>query len=251
MVLEAANTKVAIVAGSQMGRRIDLNNKVKSPDQVSSVDDCLDVVVDWIENQAGKNYFIAPLEEFQQRFGKVNPEDDFYQSRMNYFLEWCVLERPMAKGSAGRAPISIFFDTHPDITNSQNPSAMFWQAFAGFRHSLFEVVEAGSECIEVNDLCARKRTRVVSKSGETLRYLRKGTVFQGYLFGHHDQRVLGQGLIIHPELAYKQIIRFLRDHQRLPRFSAADICRFFASTNMRYLRMQHVNPSVIYQSISV
>jgi len=250
MVLEAADAKIGAVTGSQMGRRIDLNNKVKAPDQVSSIDDCLDVVVDWVEKIAGKNYFIAPLEEFQQRFGKVNPEDDFYQSRMNYFLEWCILERPMSRNSAGRAPASIFFEKHPEITNHENPSSSSWRAFSGFRHSIFEVVEAGSECIEVNDLCSRKPTKVVSKAGETLRYLSKGTVFQGYLFGHYDHRVLGQGLIIHPELAYKQINRFLRDHQRLPRFSSAEICRFFASTNMRYLRMQHVNPSVIYQTIS-
>jgi hypothetical protein len=32
------------------------------------------VVVQWIEKIAGKNYFITPLEEFQSRFGKVNPE---------------------------------------------------------------------------------------------------------------------------------------------------------------------------------
>jgi hypothetical protein len=250
MVLEAANPKIGAITGSTMERRIDLNNKTKAPEQVSSTDDCLDVVVDWVEKIAGKNYFIAPLEEFQQRFGKVNPEDDFYQSRMNYFLEWCVLERPLSLNAAGRAPASIFFEKHPDITNLENPSSSSWRAFSGFRHSIFEVVEAGSDCIEVVDLCSGKLAKVVSKSGETLRYLSKGTIFQGYLFGHHAHRMLGQGLIIHPELAYKQIKRFLKDHQRLPRFSSAEICRFFAMTNMRYLRMQHVNPAVIYQSIS-
>ncbi len=250
MVLETTNAKIAHGAVNTMSRRVDLNNNIKSPEQVASIDDCLDVVVQWIEKIAGKNYFIAPLEEFQARFGKVNPEDEFYQSRMNYFLEWCVLERPMTQDSCARSPASIFFEKHIGITNGDSASAYIWTSFSGFRHSVFQVVVPGSEFIEVRDLCAQKIARIVSKSGETLRYLRKGTIFQGYLFGHHDHRVLGQGLVIHPELAQKQILRYLKQHSRIPRFPSSDICRLFALTNMRYLRMQHVNPAVIYQTVS-
>lgn len=249
MVLEASNTKVDVPTRGPMSRHIDLTSKVKSPDQVRSVDDCLDVVVEWIEKIAGKNFFMAPIEEFQQQYGKVNPEDEFYQSRMNYFLEWCVLERTMSKNVFHRAPISFFFESQRQLKKLASTTTELWMDFSSHRHSVFEVVNPGEDKIEVLDLWAAKLTTVIPKSGETLRYLRKGMIFQGFLFGHHDKRVLGQGLIIHPDRAYKQIIRFFKENGRSPRFSAVDICRNLASTNMRYLRMQHVDPTVIYEKI--
>ena len=215
-----------------------------------TVDDCLEIVVSWIERQLGKSYFVRPLEAFQAKFGKVNPEDDFYQARMNYFLEHCVLEHLMDDKAGSRAAISRFFEENAYLTSGEDPESAIWRAFCGFRHSLFQVVKTGAESIVVVDLIANKTLRIQSKAGETLKYLSKKSIFQGYVFGHHDEYSLGQGLILHPELANAEILKYMRQHHRYPRVASGEITRRMALTNMRYLRMQHVNPDVIYHAIS-
>jgi len=230
------------------GQRETLDAKVLVAPK--TVDDCLEIVVSWIERQLGKTYFVRPLEAFQAKFGKVNPEDDFYQARMNYFLEHCVLENSMDEIGGSRAPISRFFEENAHLTSGDDPASAIWRDFCGFRHSLFQVIKTGAELIVVRDLIAGKTLRIQSKAGETLKYLSKKSIFQGYVFGHHDLYSLGQGLILHPELANAEILKYIRQHHRYPRVATGDITRKMAQTNMRYLRMQHVNPAVIYHAIS-
>jgi hypothetical protein len=251
MVLETVTATIKNSRVSQMKVTDNVSSVTTRISDVGSVDDCLDVVVSWAETRFGKNFFVGPLEEFQARYGKVNHEDDFYQSRMNYFLEWCVLERSMGSDLASSTPAAVFFREHQElIAVSAGRVADLWRAFAAFRHGVFQIVETGHDMIEVLDLCFGGTFKILPKSGETMRFLARNMIFQGYVYGLYDQRNLGQGMIIHPELAAQAINKFFRQHQRLPRLAPADICRIMAATNMRYLRMQHVNPAVIYQTIS-
>jgi len=221
---------------------------LKSP---ASVDDCLEIVVAWIEQMAGKSYFVGPLEEFQARYGKVNPEDEFYQSRMNYFLEHCVLERPMTGNpEKGLAPVTRFFENHGDITKSLEDGATTWIKFSGFRHGVFQVLKSGSEMLVVKDLITERSFKIVPKAGETLQYLRKKSIFQCFVFGNFDQKHLGQGLIVHPEGGNQEIVKFIKKYKKNPTVKPADVLRNLAVTNMRFLRMQHVDPAVIYRNLS-
>jgi hypothetical protein len=250
MVLETSHAAQEIIQGSLMNS--DSKNTISGTTAKAplSVEECLEVVVAWIEQKAGKNYFLTPLEEFHARYGKVNSEDDFYQARMNYFLEQCVLERPMTSHVGGRTPLSFFIEKNAHLTAGDDKNAEVWRSFCGFRHCLFQVIKTGSDSILVKDLVANKVIQIQSKAGETLQYLRMKSIFQGYIFGHHNQYVLSQGLILHPELANKEILKFIKQHRKSPTMQTTEITRVLAQTNMRYMRMQHVNPTVIYRVIS-
>ncbi len=249
MVLETAREENKLSRGSSMspGQRVSAGDgAIAAP---KTVDDCLEIVVSWIERRLGKSYFVRPLEAFQTKFGKVNPEDDFYQTRMNYFLEHCVLECPLDDHVGSQSLISGFFEENAHLTSGDEPASAIWRAFCGFRHSLFQVIKTGADSIEVRDLIANKTLRIQSKAGETLKYLSKKSIFQGYVFGHHALYSLGQGLILHPELANAEILKYMWQHHRYPQVASGEITRRLAQTNMRYLRMQHVNPAVIYHGI--
>ncbi len=247
MVLETAGE---IMSDQNFGRMESEQSSAAGSIKSASIDDCLEVVISWIEGIAGKNYFMTPLGDFQAQFGKVNSDDEFYQTRMNYFLEHCVLERAMTGHAGGRSPLSVFLEQNSDLTANDDASARHWRSFCGFRHGLFQVMKTGEKEIMVMDLLAERKLKISSKAGETLKYFPKKSVIQGYIFGQADQYVLGQGLIIHPEAATQQILKFLKNHKKYPRFSAQEIARLMAQTNMRFLRMQHVNPAVIYSGIS-
>ena len=250
MVLETNHHRLNIEEPLGVSVSNSLHEKSKMSLAADSIDHCLEVVVDWIEKKAGKSYFVGPLEEFQARYGKVNPEDEFYQSRMNYFLEYCVLERPMTGRPDRLVPISIFFDELSELTQGDDANSLIWRNFSGFYHGIFQVLNSGEKQVEAIDLLTEKKFTLVSKAGETLKYLRKKTIFQGFLFGTLNRRCLGQGLIVHPELANKEVLKYIKKYRKYPLVSSNEVLRLMAQTNMRLLRMQHVNPAVIYQSIS-
>ena len=250
MVLETSHASREIIQGMQMRVTPNKDLNLKKKLAPITIEECLEAVVAWVEQHTGKNYFLAPLEEFQARYGKVNSEDDFYQARMNYFLENCVLERPMTAVAGGRAPLSFFIEKHSHYTTGEDENSSVWRAFCGFRHSVFQVVKAGANGIVVRDLMADKIIKIQSKAGETLQYLGAQSIFQGYIFGHHNQYVLSPGLILHPELANNEILMFIKQYRLNPRVQPQEITRLLAQINMKYMRMQHVNPKVIYSGIS-
>lgn len=250
MVLEASYASPEMIQGMQMNLGSETPLTRQKIEASISVEECLESVVAWVEQNAGKNYFLKPLEEFHARYGKVNSEDDFYQARMNYFLENCILERPMTAVSGGRTPLSYFIEKNALYTAGEDENSAVWRAFCGFRHSVFQVTKSGANAIVVKDLVADKVIKIQSKAGETLQYLGANSIFQGYIFGHHNQYVLSPGLILHPELANKEILMFIKQHRGAPKIQPSEIMRVLAQINIKFMRMQHVNPKVIYRAIS-
>jgi hypothetical protein len=250
MVLETFGESMTVKFGPGVNPNLPGTLQQAVVTSPSTIDDCLEIVVAWLESVAGKTYFTAPLDEFQMQFGKVNHEDDFYQARMNYFLEYCILERPMTSSPGMRSPLSVFLEKNAHMTSGDDQTADYWRRFCGFRHGIFQVVKAGASQITVMDLLADGELTISSKSGETLKYFPRKSIFQGFVFGLGDRYMLGQGMIIHPEMACGQILKFFKNHKKFPRFAAGEIAKLMALTNMRYLRMQHVNPNVIYSQIS-
>lgn len=212
------------------------------------LEECLEQAVQWVAARKGKEYFVEPLEHFMSKWGKAFPDDACYQDRMNYFLEYAILERPMTTHPYALTPFMAFVKESSGI---QLLSSKSWQSFCDFRHSIFEVVKAGATQIIISDMLTGRLYKVVPKESETLKFMIKKSIFQGFLFSAgEDVYRLGQGLIIHPERARKQLVKFAKTQRKLPRFTEGEILRMVAFTNMRFLRMQHVDPAIIYASIS-
>lgn len=250
MVLETGRPIVTDATRDISRKNLDRGKDCHST-QSLTVDECVETLVAWVENTVGKGYFASLLEDFQSKYGKVNPEDEFYQSRMNYFIEHSVLERPMnTLMGGGLAPVSRFLEENADLTSRSHEGADVWVSVSGFLHGVFEVIKAGDDVMVVRDMISDRSFKVASKAGETLKYLKRKSIFQGFVFGNLDRRVLGQGLIVHPEQAGKEIHKFIKKFRKYPTIKPSDVLRVLAATNMRFLRMQHVNPAVIYSSIS-
>lgn len=250
MVLETGHQLVKDTSRGLSGKNTDFCGDPHSKQNLT-VDDCVETLVGWVENTVGKGYFTSLLEDFQNKYGKVNPEDEFYQSRMNYFIEHSVLERPMNTSTGGGlTPVSRFLEENFHLTSSSQDGADVWVSVSGFLHGVFEVKKAGDEAMIVRDLISERSFTVTSKAGETLKYLKRKSIFQGFVFGNLERRVLGQGLIVHPDPASKEIHKFIKKFKKYPTIKPNDVLRILAATNMRFLRMQHVNPAIIYSNIS-
>jgi hypothetical protein len=250
MVLETRRQLVTDTSRDLFRKNSDIGGQCNNPHSLT-VDDCIETLVGWVENTIGKGYFASLLEDFQNKYGKVNPEDEFYQSRMNYFIEHSVLECPMITSTGpGLAPVSRFLEEKPHLTARSQAGADVWMSVSGFLHGVFEVKKEGDEVMIVRDMISDRSFKVASKAGETLKYLKRKSIFQGFVFGNLERRVLGQGLIVHPDQASKEIHKFIKRFRKYPTLKPNDVLRILAATNMRFLRMQHVNPAVIYSNIS-
>lgn len=241
MVLESSFEKVSSVVHQQVGGQT-MQEKTSN----MGLEDCLEEVVEWVATRRGKEYFVEPLDTFLAQWGKAFPEDPFYQDRMNYFLEYCVLERTMTGNLDSLTPFMAFIKESSGLQLLKNKC---WQSFCDFRHSVFEVLKSGDDQILIRDLLSLRSYKVVPKEQETLKFMAKKSIFQGFIFSSDEGYRLGQGIIIHPEKSRKQILKFMREQKKVPRFTENEILKMIAFTNMRFLRMQHVNPSVIYARI--
>lgn len=241
MVLEAVVEKLR----SRLGQKVAFADEAVSAEQL---DDCLERVVQWVAGRFGKEYFVEPLEEFAVVFGKSFPEDPFFQDRMNYFLEYSVLEKPLKGNAAGLTPLRMFMD---ELVGREELFPEPWRIFSEFRHSIFEVVRSGEQQILLKDLFNERRYIVRSKAGETLKYLTKKTIFQAYLFGSTGAFYLGQGVVIHPERARKPLKKFIKIKTKANVLKEMDTLKLAALVNMRYLRMKHVDPSTLYSQYLV
>lgn len=247
MVLESNFEKMKMKVNVNMtGSTLPDKQMARTPSSNLDPEDCLEEVVQWVAARRGKEYFVEPLEIFMAQWGKSFPEDPFYQDRMNYFLEHSVLERTMTGNVEGLTPFMAFIKESSGLQLLKDKS---WQSFCDFRHSVFEIVKSGSTQIVIRDLLTMRTYKIVPKDQETLKFMAKKSIFQGFIFSSGDVYRLGQGIIIHPEKSRKQILKFMNAQKKNPKFTESEILRMTAFANMRLLRMQHVDPAIIYGGI--
>ena len=242
MVLETSSPQI----GTKLSMTDIIHVQANGVIAPNSLDTCLENVVNWVVSRYGKDYFKEPLEDFMRSFGKVFPEDEFYQERMNLFLEHCILQRPLTGQGLGRSPMVEFMD---DRSITTDRSSIWWKTLCEFRHTIFEVTKSGSDQIAIKDLITDQTLIVRPKESETLRFVEKRSIMQGFVFrtenGHY---CFGQG-IIHPPRARKLIQRAAKEHRKKRPCADATFLTKLALINLKYLRMHHVDPEVIYLAI--
>ncbi len=205
----------------------------------STTDHVLESVVADAEAAYGKDAFVTAKEEFYSRFGKVFPEDPFYESRMSYFLDFFVLLRPIPGESS--TPFMKFASL-----NKSNPAHLI-VALESFRHSIFEVESVvGSSGMSVLDLRTGEIYKVKSKGDESFRGFTKGAVFQGFLFPSDDFAFLGNGLVMHPSQALVIIKKFLKNAVKSVDFDEQGILARLAFVQLKALRHSHAGAKRIY-----
>lgn len=205
----------------------------------STTDHVLESVVADAEAAYGKDAFVKAKEEFYSRFGKVFPEDPFYESRMSYFLDFFVLLRPLPGESS--TPFMKFASF-----NTANPAHLI-AALESFRHSIFEVESmTGSSGMSVLDLRTGEVYKVKSKGDESFRGFTKGAVFQGFLFPSDDFAFLGNGLVMHPSQALAIIKKFLKNAVKSVDFDEQGVLARLAFVQLKALRHSHAGAKRIY-----
>jgi len=222
-----------------------------------SLDDLVEAVIAWTHLVMGESEIVEACGRFYADNGKVFPDDPFYDTRMSYFFDVFVFERPLASpraaeyGLASATPYELFIAHVRDPARGVPPAVVERLArLGGFRHALFQIVKLQERTMVVQDLTRPERARhvVTARAGDTFRGLEKKAIFQGFLFPIGDVDQLSHGLVLHPQRANRIIRRFVRLGQKGENFSRRIALAKLANVQIRHLRHRHVDPKIIYQT---
>lgn len=224
-----------------------LQNQPGAP-ALLGVDTATDSLLAWVSGVMSSDDFAAAKQEFSDKYGKVFPEEDMYGDWMDYFANVFMFERrlPIFKG---KTPFESW--RLDNVFQSRFASSDLYRSVAGlsgFVHSLFEIKKVTPSHIHICDLCRRQDLVVSARHQERTDGLRKGEIFQGFLYYFEDDLFLGRGLVIHP----REVSDLVRDHiLRSAKFDEKTIENtlvMLAHIYLRHLRHAHVAANQIYRA---
>jgi len=180
-------------------------------------------------------------EEYFERAGKVFDDDaELFEGRMASFLEWYVLERPMA--ATGVPPVARAVagadDAHPAAERR------VLALLAATHRSLFELHGIADQLLDVEDLVGGARFAVRERRnplGMTV-----GDVFEARLCWDGEAVVFGRTFLFHPPDARDVVIDWVE--RAVGSGVARDEILFHLSRqHVRWHRLGHIGAAKVYR----
>lgn len=230
------------------------------------------VLDDAIERFGGDRHraaITAARDFYDERRGRVFEDESLWESWMQAFLEWYVLEWPQpAAASADRDPADSSTGTETAGAELVTPArAVRATAMAALvrearergegereaaarvclssQRSLFEVRELSTGRVEVSDLIGGAQFEV--SEPRAMMGVSIGDVVEMRLIGFDGEVIFGRTFCFHPSGTRDAIVAHVR-RMRAQGKTRQDIVDFCASLRIRCERYRHVAPTRIYAS---
>ena len=214
------------------------------------VDDMVEQMITWTHQLTGTSEVVVAREQFFAAFGKVFPEDAFYDARMAYFFDHFLFERPIAPapGASSAMPSTPYETFAASARESNDGAGAFVAALGEARHSIYRVLKVSERTLVVADLVTPAKLVATARVGETFRGLEKKALFQGFLYPTPDGMRISHGLLIHPRRVARLIGRYLKRQKKSETFAKRTVLARLAHLQLKYLRHRHVDPKTFYEA---
>jgi len=233
------------------------NKKVELPtsnstnhfdDPGSTIDAAIEKLTHWAEREFGNDELVSAREEFFSKFGKVFYDDPFFGSRMSYFINHYLFERPITKqGIKNITPVRYYLDTNPERTNAATIQATHELSLC--IHGIFQVVKIrnNEDAIFLNLLTNDKIPMRLPKNYR-LFGLKKNQILQGFVFrtqvGYHP----AAGIAYHPDGVFQILKKAIKMKDIVREDNHLGFLGQTASTQLKAIRLKHVDPKTIYKT---
>jgi hypothetical protein len=193
---------------------------------------------------AGAKYqreITAAREEYFTRSGKVFEDDaEVHEARTISFLEWYVIERPLA---AGQPPV---IDALEQAAAAGTPvdRAAALASLAGSHRSLFDIAHVDGSAIELEDVLGGGRFRVVERRGTV--GFEVGALVEARVVWDGRAPVFAKTFLFHPRDARTEILDFV-DESLAGKTERDEIMFHLARLHLRWHRHGHSNAARIYK----
>jgi hypothetical protein len=215
-----------------------------------AVDELVEQMITWTHQAAGTAEVVAARDQYFAAFGKVFPEDAFYDARMAYFFDHFLFERPIAPapGASSSMPATPYETFAARSREAEGGASAHLATLGGARHSLYRVLKVSERTLVVADLVTPGKLTATARAGETFRGLEKKALFQGFLYPTPDGMRISHGIIIHPRRVARMIARYLKRQKKSETFAKRTVLARLAHLQLKYLRHRHVDPKTFYEA---
>jgi len=180
-------------------------------------------------------------EEYFTRSGKVFEDDaEVHEARTLSFLEWYVIERPLA---SGKPPIIDVLEKAAAASPSEHRSEAL-ASLAGSHRSLFDIAHVDGNVIELEDVLGGARLRVVERRGTV--GFEVGALVEARVVWDGRAPVFAKTFLFHPRDARSQILDFV-DEALAAGTDRDEIMFHLARLHLRWHRHGHNNAARIYK----
>jgi hypothetical protein len=186
----------------------------------------------------------AAREEYFTRSGKVFEDDaELHEARTIAFLEWYVIERPLA---SGLPPVIAALDDARAVPVSVDRSQAL-ASLAGSHRSLFDIAHVDGNVIELEDVLGGARFRVVERRS-TIGF-EVGALVEARAVWDGEQAVFAKTFLFHPRDARSEVLNFV-DNALAAGTDHEEIMFHLAQLYLRWHRHGHSNAARIYKGTS-
>ena len=215
MVLDSKNsdTIVSRFAKTEASRIIQFGDissvsKTRILDPIDSIEDIehplvsdlVEVILHWSHENFGIDEFIEAKKQFFDSFGRVFPDEDFYNQRISYFLDFFTFQRKIKKGqtSEEETPFEQFIKSKFVNKIKKDQLVESFKQLDDYRHSLFYVSKVSSNKLTLKDLFTKEKIEI----GQHYHLFFEGfvpkSIIQGFIFNTKTIPYISQGVLTHP-----------------------------------------------------
>jgi hypothetical protein len=179
-------------------------------------------------------------EEFFDRAGKVFDDDaELFEGRMASFLEWYVLERPLA--GIGLSPVACAIEEGAALPADER---RVLAALASSHHSVFELFAITGEMLDVEDLIGGARFAVRERRKPL--GMAAGDLFEARVVWDGETIVFGRTFLFHPPDAREVVLDWIE--KAVAAGTAREEILFHLSRqHIRWHRHGHVGAAKVYR----
>ena len=183
----------------------------------------------------------AAREEYFTRSGKVFEDDaEVHEARTISFLEWYVIERPLASGEPPVIDALEKTAAKPALADRGEALA----SLAASHRSLFDIAHIDDKTIELEDVLGGARFRVVERRGTV--GFEVGALVEARVVWDGGQPVFARTFLFHPRDARSEILDFV-DESLAAGTVRDEIMFHLARLYLRWHRHGHSNAARIYK----
>ncbi|MFA6035314.1 MAG: hypothetical protein WC889_20625 [Myxococcota bacterium] len=185
-----------------------------------------------------KDEVVRARAEFFEALRDVTEDEEFYDERINAFLEWYCIDRTI--GQTGRTPLDMYLESG----GLDGEAVDFFAGFASARLSLYRIGRVDGVTVAVRDVFTLVDSQVVDD--RPLIALKKGDLVETRLIRVAGVLHFSSTFMTHPKDVRKLILREVKTASRERRLDVPAFLRNLGVLWVRNRRYSGINAAQLY-----
>jgi len=208
-----------------------------------------EIIYQWAFDELGDDEIVSAQQEFQHLTGKFFSDDDFYGTRIRYFIEYFLFERLQKFAFLNHltCPLYAFYQiADPGALDKKILHALL--EIRNNEHSLFQILKSDQNSIYIRDLLfPESPIRTIEPApNQFFVGLEKNDIFQSHIFRLDHRYHLSDGLILHSKKSLEVLNRIAKNNKKHNEHSKLKFLFHCASGQLTMIRRKSISSQYAY-----